>query len=225
MRRVKKSDKSNEEQTRQRLLEAAGQEFAERGFKDATVRDICNAAQANVAAVNYHFGDKKRLYSESIRYAHSCSPHVPLDETAGAKPEDRLRTFVRAMLAGVLDEGRPAWHGRLLAREMAEPTGVLQQIVANVIRPRFLFLSGIVRSYVGEDAPDALVARCARSIVGQVLFYHFARPLLLRAFVDEKFDSSAVDTLADHIVAFSIGGLEKTAVTMKRSRSTSRPKG
>ena len=52
--------------TRQRLLEAAGQVFAEQGFRAATVRDICQRAGANIAAVNYHFGDKEALYREVI---------------------------------------------------------------------------------------------------------------------------------------------------------------
>ena len=47
--------------TRQRVLEAAGEVFAERGFRAATVREICQRAKANLAAVNYHFGDKERL--------------------------------------------------------------------------------------------------------------------------------------------------------------------
>ena len=51
--------------TRARLLKAAEQLFAERGFRKVTVREICHAAKANVAAVNYHFGDKLGLYREA----------------------------------------------------------------------------------------------------------------------------------------------------------------
>jgi AcrR family transcriptional regulator len=56
-------------ETRQRLLEAAGAVFAERGFRATTVREICHRARANLAAVNYHFGDKERLYGAVLQYA------------------------------------------------------------------------------------------------------------------------------------------------------------
>jgi len=50
--------------TRERLMEAAMVEFAQRGYAGATVADICARAEANVAAVNYHYGSKEKLYQE-----------------------------------------------------------------------------------------------------------------------------------------------------------------
>ena len=58
--------------TKARLLEAAGEEFAEKGFELARVRAICERAGANLAAVNYHFGDKEQLYVEALLEAHRC---------------------------------------------------------------------------------------------------------------------------------------------------------
>jgi AcrR family transcriptional regulator len=196
--------------TRQRLLEAAGEVFAEHGFRSATVRDICKRAGANIAAIKYHFGDKEQLYAAAVTYAHHCSKRYPVDEGLGDRPtpQQRLHVFVRAMLMGILEEGKPAWHARLMAREMAEPTAVLDQIAEQGVKPRLVVLRGIVRDFIGEEAPEAVVRRCARSIVGQVLFYHFARPMLERVFSDERFDASQVDALAAHITAFSIGGLK-----------------
>ena len=58
--------------TKSRLLEGAGEEFAEKGFELARVRAICDRAGANLAAINYHFGDKEHLYVEVLREAHRC---------------------------------------------------------------------------------------------------------------------------------------------------------
>jgi AcrR family transcriptional regulator len=60
---------SSKDDTQQRLLEAAGQVFAERGYEAATVREICQRADVNIAAVNYYFRDKERLYIEAVKSA------------------------------------------------------------------------------------------------------------------------------------------------------------
>ena len=133
------SDREDSEgQTRLRLLEAAGGVFAEKGFRSATVREICAAAGANVAAVNYHFGDKEQLYSEVLRYSHACALRKHPPELNGtATPEERLRFFIGSFLRRVFDGGQPAWHEKLMSREMVEPTGALDDLVKQEIQPRY----------------------------------------------------------------------------------------
>src|ERR1700761_5122495 len=111
--------------TRRRLIDAAGEIFADVGFERATVKQITDRAEASLAAVNYHFSDKQELYYEvlleaqraSIETMHSLE-RLPLD----LSPQDRLRAFIEMFLRNHLDPHRPNWHGSLLARETAEPT-------------------------------------------------------------------------------------------------------
>jgi AcrR family transcriptional regulator len=201
-------------ETRQRLLEAAGEIFAEQGFRNATVREICDRAQANIAAVNYHFGDKESLYIAVVQYAHSYAlqkfpPDLALRPDATA--EERLRGFIRAFLLRILDEGRPAWHGRLMAREMVEPTRALDALVEQSIRPQFEMLSSIVRRLLGPSASDEVVRRCGASVIGQCLHYYHARAVIARINPHLRYTPEDIERLSDHITRFSLGGLTKLA--------------
>jgi TetR/AcrR family transcriptional regulator, regulator of cefoperazone and chloramphenicol sensitivity len=201
-------------ETRQRLTEAAGEVFAERGFRAATVRDICQRAQANVAAVNYYFGDKEHLYTAVLQYAFSRSlqkypPLLALEDHAD--PEQRLHAYIHSFLLRCLGEGSPAWLGKLMAREMAEPTHALDMLIHEAFRPLFELLMSIVRELLGPRAPPAQVRLCADSIIAQCLHYQHARPVLVRFDPELRFDVAAIERWADHIAAFSLAALKQLA--------------
>ena len=200
-------------QTRQRLLDTAGEVFAEQGFRNATVRDICRRAEANVAAVNYHFGGKEGLYLEVLKFAHGCAfakypPGMGLEPDA--TPKQRLHAFVRSFLLRVLDKGQPGWFGKVMVREIADPTGALDTIVRDGIRPHFAMLKGIVTDLLGPKLaadPDR-VRYAAWSIVGQCLFYFVGQPVILRLHPGQTFGPDDVDAIARHITDFSLAGLK-----------------
>jgi AcrR family transcriptional regulator len=216
-------------ETRLRLLNAAGQVFAEKGFRAATVREICTAAGANVAAINYHFGDKERLYSEVLRFSHACAvqKHPPGMDDA-ADPELRLRAFVVSFLRRVFDSGRPAWHEKLMSREMVEPTSALDELVRQDIQPRYEQLSEVIRGIIGKRADEKLVRHCVQSVIAQCVFYHHARPMLERLKPPMKFDAATVEERAEYIYRFSLAAMRAFAMdgltTVANSASETRVK-
>ena len=196
--------------TREHLLEAAGEVFAEVGFRAATVRAICQRAGANIAAVNYHFGDKEALYAavlkESCRVAlekYPADPGLPSD----ASSERRLHAFIRSFLLRIFSDGPPARHGRLMAREMIEPTAALDRMVREEIRPMEARLTAITQSLLGADADAETVRLCSLSVVSQILFYHHCRPVVSRLFPEMQFGEAEIERLADHITWFSLAAL------------------
>ncbi len=201
-------------ETQQRLLEAAGEVFAAQGFQKTTVREICRRARANVAAVNYHFGDKEGLYAAVLEYAHSHAlEKYPLLQTEDEDlpAEQRLGTFIRHVIFSLFDEGAPAWRSKLMAREMIEPTAALDAVVARMIRPTAQRLESIVRAILGAAASDAQVRLCQLSIIGQCLHHRHAQPVIQRLFPQQHYGPEEVKLLADHITRFSCNALKGLA--------------
>jgi len=200
--------------TRERLLQAAGLVFSEAGFRAATVRDIVRrAGGANIAAVNYHFRDKEGLYAAVLEHfareaVAKYPPHGGLPPDAS--PEQQLHAFVRALLLRVFDQGHQSIHGKLMAREMIEPTRALDRIVEQMIRPLYGRLCAIVKSLAGPRVSLARIEASAKSVVGQCLFYKHCSPVLERL-EGRRPDHRDLDALADHIVAFSLHGIRGKA--------------
>jgi len=104
-------------ETQEQVLEAALEVFARKGYRETTVAEICRAAGANVAAVNYHFGGKEQLYAEVWQRAFApARARAMLDEGLGAEAsaEARLRALLRVMFSRILREGGQSLSGRLL---------------------------------------------------------------------------------------------------------------
>ncbi|MCI0652072.1 MAG: CerR family C-terminal domain-containing protein [Planctomycetes bacterium] len=212
-----------EEFTRQRLLQAAGEEFAAKGFRETTIRAICRRAGANIAAVNYHFRNKEQLYLTVLEESQAeALAKYPNDYGLGPDPTpaDRLHAFVRSFLLRMFDSGRPAWHGKLLARELFEPTAALDALVAADIRPRAQLLRAIVTDLTAGVLSDDELRRTLASIVGQCLFYQHARPVLARLFPGFVMDAKEIDAVASHITRVGLAACEALAAQARmRARS------
>lgn len=196
--------------TRDRILQAALEVFAERGFKAATVRDICARAGVNVASVNYHFRSKEALYREALVYSFKeADRQYPQAACADASrsPEDRLRLFIRTLLQRLMDDGRLGLHAQLMAREIAEPSGALDYIVETVMRPRFGVLREIIPLIVGPGWEPADIDRFIYGILGQCLVYRHSRPLVERLCPGIIASPAAIEHTAEMIFRFSLAAL------------------
>lgn len=198
--------------TRTRLLEAAAEVFSEQGYRHSSVRSICQRAGANVAAIHYHFGGKEELYLELLReLGRRAFERYPatLGLAEGADAQERLFAFVHAFLLRVLAVDGFARHGRLLSREMVDPSPAFEHVVEEFIRPHFLHLRGIVAELLGPRADAQRVVLATRSVVAQCIFYHHARAVIERLSPGEPRDAQAIRGLAEHITRFSLEGLRE----------------
>ena len=196
--------------TKQKLIEAAGKMFAEKGFDAASVREICADAGANIAAINYHFGDKRRLYVESIKFVHACRGDIPRDVT-GTTPEQKLKEFIRTLLSNMLDPNRPKWHWQLFMRELSAPTEACREVVEAFIRPTAHYLREIIGELLPQEMEEIDRIMMCFSIVGQCLYYSAYRPIAESLIGADLYETLTIDRLTDHITRFSLAAIKNGA--------------
>ena len=211
--------------TRERLLAAASDLFAERGFHRTTARDIAARAGVNLASGHYHYGSKKDLYLAVLRAQFadvrsrlaargaSLDP-AALDRLSRAELERLLEARIATMLE-ILIGPPPGRHGTLMQREMTDPSEALPVIVEEFMVPMKREMEAIVsRCVPGLGAEQ--VERCGLSIFGQASFYRFATPAMLRMLARTAYPAGFARAVARHIASFSLGGMERVASELRR---------
>lgn len=209
--------------TRNRILKAASAVFAEKGYHDATVEDICKRARTNVAAINYHFGSKDRLYAEVWRHAFDAATRAYPPEgglEADVPPEERLRGTIRSLVGRSVDPGRIGHAGKLLLREMVNPTDVIRDVKRDAIQPLHERMSRLMSQLLGPNAKREQVLLCEMSVVHQCMAFGI-RLFTGRMPPEAKLDvppEQLVETLADHVTRFSLAGLMAVRDDIKKDK-------
>ena len=200
---------------KERIIDIAGDIFGREGFKATTIRKIAEAADANIASINYHFRDKDGLYRAVLEDIFSRGfqkyPSVPPLGKA-ADPEERLYIFIHDMFHRLL--GRDGWggfsgKGRLIAREFLDPTPAFEDIAETYIKPCKKILADILTDLSqGKMTPDKIIP-CAISIIGQCVYCAFAGPIIQK--ITENFTPAEenLDLLSNHVFQFSLGGIQR----------------
>jgi TetR/AcrR family transcriptional regulator, regulator of cefoperazone and chloramphenicol sensitivity len=162
----------------------------------------------NVAAVNYHFGDKERLYVEAVKRAHSCMSHamVPHDPP-GTPPAVRLERFIRAVVPEMHAPARPSAM-KLMMRELADPGKAAGVVVDEFIRPMALHLWGIIRELV-PHVDDRRQMMIGFSVIAQCLYYRQNRPVSELIFGKPAVEALTADVVADHVVRFTLNAIDR----------------
>ena len=208
------------EDTKERLLAAAGAVFGEKGFEAATVREICQAAEANLAAVNYYFGDKERLYIESVKRAQRLRvEQVPMPEWPPDAPAAvKLRKFIETMIERIVGEPESSWHVKLMMREVMHPTAACAELVQDYIRPHFELLQQIVQELAPHELNECQRHLMAFSIIGQCIHFRIGRPIISLLVGPDEFATYTPAQLADHITRFSLAALGAAGAAAKEVR-------
>jgi AcrR family transcriptional regulator len=194
--------------TRARLLHAASEVFAEVGYQAATIRAICARADANIALVNYHFRDKLGLYTALLQRAAEENEAQLRGVRTAPTPEEGLRRFVRGMMRQLSQRDGPAWWAKVMGHELVQQTPALAAAVEHVIARNAVVLCETVGGILHRPSDDRTTRLCAVSIIGQIVHYVHAGPVLGLLWPDVQMtDRQTVHEVADHIIDFSLKAL------------------
>ncbi len=203
--------------TQGRLLHAASEIFAEKGFRESTVAEICELAKANIAAVNYHFGDKMNLYREVWGFLfEEEATRQPLPENfdeIGA--EAWLRLFISTRIENIMDSGFGGRLPRLLHREMGEPTELHEEIFITHLKPNHERVKTAIKEFIGPACTEDQLKLAVHNFMGLHIFLNVGHQKS-RNFPNAEgpkcrlpqFDEPA--ELIRQIETFAIGGLRAT---------------
>ena len=194
--------------TRTRLIEAALEVFGERGYHHATIQQIVRRAGTNVAAINYHFGDKAQFYGEVVSHALNLDRDAERIDLGDEPPEEQLRMFVFWFVHNIVGIHKPSSSlEKIHIQEMVNPSPILDTLVETFIRPNHMKLRAIVTALLPDGATEENIRHHCFSVIGQCLHYKFARPVMDRLYDDIEFTEDYVNSLAEHITHVSLAGM------------------
>ena len=191
----------------------AEQLFAQKGFAAVSVREITSAADSNLAAINYHFGNKMNLYISVFKerwvpraYGVRKFFKQYLSERHNPDTSDVVRAVATAFLEGSMTDDERHCHINLMLRELTHPTEAVNIVVSEVIRPMHQNLRGLIRPSLPADVSLEQLTLSIFSIISMVLYFGFAQPVVSRI-MDQEFDPQFKSRVIDHIVSFAMNGI------------------
>ncbi len=194
-----------------RLLDAAELLFCKQGFDSTSVRDLTNEAGCNVAAVNYHFGNKENLYKQMFKrhlervFSFHKQNIKKVISAEGPTVEKLIESLVRPTLEQSAQKQSQMPMLKLSIRESLNPQFKKEVVALETIKE---FLVEIQKAFLilfpQLDAEKAML--CVYSLEGLVI-----HPMLFSDFYYEITPELKIEELIQHIVTFAAEGIRKAA--------------
>lgn len=207
--------------TRKRLLDAGVIVFAKKGYRDATVREICKeAGAANINSINYYFGSKEMLYREILEIIFSEYDNFDLRDWDRKTPKDQLKEMITNFCRMLYKKDAfTSDITKIFINEMTRPSPFIEDLVDQYNRPRIKRHLKIFRDLLGEGATEDMIRDCLVSVSGQLFYYSYAWPVFSRLFPNYSADNN-YEAWADHVFEFSMGGIASIKERLKKKEES-----
>lgn len=214
------ADADKQECAKTRILAAAGEIFSEKGFRSATVREICDAAEVNIASINYYFGDKKNLYVETLLLAREIgAKQFPTPNfSTFCSPEQRLKAIILLLLNRLVSSQSEPWPVKILMAEILDPSPAALPLIEGYIQPFLKIVMETVKELLEDNASATQIRQTSFSVIAQCVYYRFADTMNRMVIGDEEYTANfSVNALARQIFSFSLAGIESLNETLRLS--------
>jgi TetR/AcrR family transcriptional regulator, regulator of cefoperazone and chloramphenicol sensitivity len=200
-------DPATRRTTRTAIVEAAMRGFAEKGYAATSIREIAALAGTNVASISYHFGGKEGLRAacaerivEVLGGVLDAAQPSELPSSPEAA-EAVLVGLVRTMSRFILLEPEAGLVAGFVLREMSAPSGALDTIYTGLferVHRRACALWGVA---TGRDPESDTVRLAVFGAIGQLVYFHIARPVVLRRMGWASIGPAEAGQIADGLLA------------------------
>lgn len=197
---------------RSRLLLSALRLFAEKGYEAASTREICEAAEVNISAIRYYFGDKAGLYRAAFTEPmgeSSCGANI--GSYADLPLHDALSRYFGEFLEPLKKGETLGLVMKLHFREMIEPTGAWQQEIEAEIKPQHQALVLRLKEHLGLAEIDTDLHRLAFSIMGMAVHFYVGQDIITAISIPLLSGREAIDTLAERLAGYAVSIIEGEA--------------
>ena len=217
--------------TRDRIIDAAEQLFAEWGYNGVSIRMIARAASSNLAAISYHFGDKKGLLREifSRRVKPISEERIKALEAALAEAKDGdidLPAVIRAFIAPSVRVIRGDLGGqnfrRLAGRASTDPTPEVRKVIYEIYDAVALRYVEVLRKACPRLSDQEFYWRL--TFLYGVLLYANADTGRVQQLAGDRFDSRDPETAIDCMVQFLTAGLQSAPALSAKGKSKPAPR-
>jgi AcrR family transcriptional regulator len=208
--------------TQQQILDSACEIFAQKGFKDATIAEICRESDANIAAVNYYFRNKQGLYREVWQYTSEISEHkYPSTSAEVSDPYNCLCEHVKNRILSIFDAGPAGWFPRIIHLEMANPSPINSELFDQFIMPRRVKLETLIREMLGADATDQQIRICTINVLSTYAFINIAQKLRKHIFGSKTPTADQLKELISQIQDFVCAAVMGVKASLNQKKKES----
>lgn len=206
--------RSDGQVTREQLLSTAGLVFAECGYSRTTSKAVCERANANLAAVNYHFGSKDGLYEAVLAEAHRQLIDAN-DLQAWANGPGDARSRLRFVLEQIVKMAaqKEGWAFPVLLRELLSPSQIMPAFALNTVRPKAQVVIGLMSEMTGLPPDHPSLHRCVFMCIVPCMVTAIAPPALKTNVLPSL--APDMDSFISDLLTFAIAGVDAVAAQAK----------